>query len=955
MFRNIRDSILNIIFSRMFTLLLVILVCFFVLIQRLFTLQIVKGETYQDNFTLKIMKEKTITSTRGKIFDCKGKLLAYDELAYSVTIEDNYDSTPDKNQQINDTIQELIKIVEGHGNKLLNDFNVVIDGNGNFQYNVTDKALLRFLADVYGHARTDDLLVKEKNSTPNNLIMYLAGEKKFGIGKYEVVNGKEVFRAGEGYTNQELLKIVTIRYAMNTNSFQKYIATTVATGVNEETVAVVMENKDRLQGVDIAEDTIRKYIDDDSMSPILGYTGKVSTEELETLNADGSKYEMNDMVGKAGVEQVMEKKLQGTKGSEKIYVDNLGKVVDTAERIEPIAGNDLYLTIDSDLQSAIYHIIEQKLAGILISKIRNIKEYTMGENDSAANIEIPIDDVYFALFNNNVIDISHIEDPDAKQYEKAIHEAYQRKLKAVREALMLELNETGTPYTALTKEMQVYESYVISMLSSPSCGVLLTDAIDQKDETYLKWKEESISLKEFLNYAISQKWIDITKIKTNSQYSDSDEIYHCLLSYINGTLATNNGFSKKIYKYMIHDNNISGQQICMVLYEQRIIDDDSGERAQLESGGISSYTFILDKIRNLEITPAQLALDPCSGSSVITNVKTGEVLACVSYPSYNNNMLANTIDADYYNTLTNDLSNPLYSYATQQKMAPGSTFKMVSATAGIEEGVIGLTDVIECNGVFDRFTPGPKCWIYPSRHGNLNVSEGIENSCNCFFYEVGYRLGTDVTGKYDSELGLGKIAHYADLYGLTDLSGIELTEAEPQVSTEDAVRSAIGQGTHSYTTVGLARYVTTVANDGVCYNLSLLDKLEDPNGNILENYSPSVRNHIDLASSYWDAIHSGMRGVVENAKAFEGFPILAAGKTGTAQQIKSRPNHALFVGFAPYDSPEIAIATRIAYGYTSANSAEVSRDILSYYFGVEAPEDIINGKAKTPDSGIIGD
>lgn len=955
MFRNIRDQLFNIIFSRMFTLLLVIVVLFGILIQRLFTLQIVNGESYQDNFTLKILKEKTISSTRGKIFDCKGKLLAYDELAYSVTIEDNYDSGSGKNRQLNDTIKQLIQIVEGHGNKLVNDFNIVIDDSGNFVYNVTDKALLRFLADVYGHSKIDELKVTEKNATPGEVIEYLAGEKRFGIGTYETVNGKEVFHAGEGYTNQELLKTITIRYAMNANSFQKYIATTVATGVSEETVAVVMENKDKLQGVDIAEDTVRKYIEDESMSPILGYTGKVSTEELESLNADGSKYEMNDMVGKAGVEQIMEKKLQGVKGSEKIYVDNLGKVVDTAERVEPIAGNDLYLTIDSELQSAVYHIIEEKLAGILISKIRNTKEFTMGENDSAASIIIPIDDVYFALFDNNVIDIAHIQDPDAKPYERAVYAAYQSKLESVRQNLMTELQDTGTPYTALTKEMQAYESYIVSMLSSKNTGVLMSDAIDLTDETYLKWKDETIGLKEYLNYAISQKWIDVTKLETDSQYSDSDEIYKALLTYIDRNLQTNIGFSKKIYKYLIHDDGINGQQICMLLYEQRIIDEDSTERAGLENGTISPYSFMLGKIRNLEITPAQLALDPCTGSSVVTDVNTGEVLACVSYPSYDNNMLANTIDADYYNALTNDLSNPLYSYATQQKTAPGSTFKMVSATAAVEESVVGLHDVIECTGVFDKFTQGPKCWIYPSRHGNLDVSEGIANSCNCFFYEVGYRLGTDVTGKYDSDLGLGKIAEYADMYGLSDLSGLELTEAEPQVSSEDAVRSAIGQGTHSYTTVGLARYVTTVANDGVCYNLSLMDKLEDPNGNVLEEYTPAVRNHIDIASSTWDSIHAGMRGVVEKAKAFENFKMTAAGKTGTAQQIKSRPNHALFVGFAPYENPEIAIATRIAYGYTSANSAEISRDIFNFYFGLEDVENIITGSARIPASGVIGD
>nr|MCR5626731.1 hypothetical protein [Lachnospiraceae bacterium] len=192
-------------------------------------------------------------------------------------------------------------------------------------------------------------------------------------------------------------------------------------------------------------------------------------------------------------------------------------------------------------------------------------------------------------------------------------------------------------------------------------------------------------------------------------------------------------------------------------------------------------------------------------------------------------------------------------------------------------------------------------------------------------------------------------------YGLSEKSGIEITESEPQVSDQDSVRSAIGQGNHAYTTVQLARYVNSVANQGVCYNISLLDKLVDPSGRLLEDYSPTVRNNINVASSTWTSVHNGMRAAVAGYDCFEDFPLITAGKTGTAQQVTTRPNHALFIGFAPFDSPEIAIATRIAYGYTSSNAAEVSRDIYKYYFGLESEEELITGHAVLPDSAAIGD
>ena len=225
------------------------------------------------------------------------------------------------------------------------------------------------------------------------------------------------------------------------------------------------------------------------------------------------------------------------------------------------------------------------------------------------------------------------------------------------------------------------------------------------------------------------------------------------------------------------------------------------------SGSESPYTFFVNRISNLDITPAQLALDPCTGSMVITDVNNGDVLALVSYPGYDNNKMANGVDAEYYAKLRSDQSSPLINYATMQRTAPGSTFKMVSSTAGLMEGVIDTSSTITCTGVFDKLdnTNPAHCWIYPRSHGSLNVTGAIKNSCNAFFFEVGYRLGL-VGDSYHSDIGLEKLAKYADMYGLSETTGVEVTEYDPIVSNLDSTRSAIGQGTNSFTTVGLARY-----------------------------------------------------------------------------------------------------------------------------------------------------
>lgn len=158
-----------------------------------------------------------------------------------------------------------------------------------------------------------------------------------------------------------------------------------------------------------------------------------------------------------------------------------------------------------------------------------------------------------------------------------------------------------------------------------------------------------------------------------------------------------------------------------------------------------------------------------------------------------------------------------------------------------------------------------------------------------------------------------------------------------QVSNELPIPSAIGQGTHSYTTSQLARYATVLASSGNVYNLSLLDKSTDSDGNLIEDYTPEMIDHVELSQGIWDDVHVGMEGVItkSNWGIFQDLNVTLAGKTGTAQQSKNRANHSLFIGYAPTDKPQIAWAIRIANGYASTNSELVAKDILNYYFGLK--------------------
>ncbi len=955
MFDEWIDRLKSIIKSRTTILAILFFILGGILVYRCFDLQIVRGQEYLDNFVLMTEKTREIASTRGRILDRNGKVLAYSELAYSVRLEDVFDSgmsTSSKNRQMNSNIFKLIKMVEKNGDSIISDFNIMIDEDGEFAYSVSGRSLQRFLADVYGERYIDDLSDEQLATTAEELMEFLG--KDFQIGEYEVEgDSKSDFIVGKGYTKRELLQMVTLRYDLKLIGFRKYLGVTVAKDICPETVALIMENSDVLIGVTIEEDTVRRYVDSEYFAHILGYTGKISSEALESLNAaeaeaggNPERYNINDVVGKGGIEESMEGRLQGIKGSETVVADSMGKTLEVKDRMEPVAGEDIYLTIDADLQIAVYEILEQHIAGIITDKIKNIKKYDAGAS-SNKDIPIPIYDVYFAMINNSILDIEHFAASGAGETESSVYAAYLDYKEKVYSQLREELVEKKTPYNKLKEEYQVYQSNIVSLLNKNN--VIDQDMLDRNNDTYVAWADkEVISLNEYLNFCIDSRWIDVNRLSFDEKYVDSEETFEKLVDYIITMIDGNVEFQKKLYKYMLLNDVISGKDICKLLCEQDAVKIDAEDEELLYSGKLSAYQFMMNRIKNLDITPAQLALDPCNGSVVITDVHSGQVLAMVSYPGYDNNMMANSVNAQYYAKLTTDKSSPLLNYATQYEAAPGSTFKMVSATAGLCENVITLRDKINCVKTYTNITPSPNCW---SRgHGLLDVVGAIQNSCNYFFYEVGYRLATR-GDSYNDQEGLDALAYYADQYGLSERSGVEISEYAPIISNGDAVRSAIGQGSNSFTTSQLARYVTTVANSGTCYNLTLINEITDASGKVVEAFTPSIRNTIEMDESYWDAIHTGMRKVVEGKKYFGDLAVQVAGKTGTAEQIKTRANHALFVGYAPYDDPELAFATRIPFGYSSDYAAQVTRDIVKYYYGLAKEEDLITGTANEANEG----
>lgn len=326
-------------------------------------------------------------------------------------------------------------------------------------------------------------------------------------------------------------------------------------------------------------------------------------------------------------------------------------------------------------------------------------------------------------------------------------------------------------------------------------------------------------------------------------------------------------------------------------------------------------------------------VDADSGAAAVIDVNTGEILACVSYPGYDIATFG-----ENYNNLANDKSLPLLNRAVSGAYSPGSIFKPLVAIAALESGRLKPKEKISCEGIYKFYEDyRPRCWIWTENrevHGSLDVSDAIEKSCNCFFYETGRRVGIDIISMYAKKFGLGESTGS----GLTGEVSGRLANPENKknlVKDEkrsgwygaDTLQAAIGQSVNSFTPLQLANYIATIASDGTRYKLR-----------ILKDDKKQIAEKINISPETLRAVKSGMRNVVEEGSAgaiFAGYPIAIGGKTGTAQVGSKVSNNALFAAFAPFENPEIAICVVIEHGVRGANAAYVARDFFDYYFKIK--------------------
>lgn len=361
-----------------------------------------------------------------------------------------------------------------------------------------------------------------------------------------------------------------------------------------------------------------------------------------------------------------------------------------------------------------------------------------------------------------------------------------------------------------------------------------------------------------------------------------------------------------------------------------------------QPGGTVALTLDIDLQADVEAALAETIsgmIDKDSnergGAAAVVSVGTGEVLALASYPTYD----LSTFNEDY-DELVNDQRLPMFNRATQGIYAPGSTFKMVTAVAALESGIITPSSIIQDRGIYTYYKdPQPMCWIYSqtgSTHGRINVSQAITDSCNYFFYEVGRLTGIRTLDSYASQFGLGQSTgiEIGDSSGV--LASPEWAESHDQEWTDgQTITAAIGQSYNLFTPLQLANYVATLVDGGDHYQAHLLKNVKAyDNSRLLYMYGDKPMNTVEISDSTLSAVTKGMHELTVSgsvAYAFENCVVSAGAKTGSAQ-VGTDIANGVFVAYAPYENPEIAVAIVIEKGGSGAALANTAVEIINSWF-----------------------
>ena len=563
-----------------------------------------------------------------------------------------------------------------------------------------------------------------------------------------------------------------------------------------------------------------------------------------------------------------------------------------------------------------------------------------------------------------------------------MEKAFELQLAGTKGSVTAEIDSSGRRVGTVSSEAPVPGDRLFMTIDldlQEKCGEILRETLKQVLTNKLMGvsnRERPYTDRELLISMIEAGTVSTEALMASEEGSESYKIRSYAETYGNIPEDTKDYIrdARAFITECVDAKKISAGMVILAMYEQGIITLTDEELSRLGKNAENTLNLLVRKINEDEISPAMTNLDPCTGSVVVTNIRDGSVLAAVGYPVYDNNEFVNNFNGEYFQKLNNDPARPLINRPFAEPRATGSTFKMITALAGLENGVITPAAKIFDKGVFtDAGVPYANCRVSTGEggyHGSIDVRDALKVSCNYFFYETAFRLGNSKTGTKLE--GIARLNEMMEGFGLNDRAGVEIFEVYDSPSSYpagvdkmsspsykeflylnspsqaewvdgDTIRTAIGQAFGNSTAATMAKYFATLASGGARYQLHLLDQIRSDGGELLTKFGSNLEYQIDLRPENLEAVYEGMRRVASAPggtayAAFNAFPIPIAAKTGTAQQGREF-DHTSFGCFAPFDEPQIAVYVMIPFGDTKTMTAPASvaaKEILTYYFGLDS-------------------
>lgn len=914
------EKITEFIKSRLFLMLMGVFVLFSMIVVRLFSMQIVNGEKYQQNLKASILQELSIPASRGIIYDRYGRPLATNQVAFSLKLDDSIKVSLSNRNLI---LENLVLSYSNDDLTITDNLPITSSNPTSFTFSTKEEEL--------AWKSSIGLTKKQMNMTADEVMDYLC----------------EKFQVSPSLTTPQQRKVISL-------------------GINSSDKNLML-----ISLIQILDENGETLVDDLPISASEPYIFQFNNNESKEIDWKKSVGMKNDKLSASPKESIeyleslfdVPKNLS-TEMKRKIISIRYSLYLKRYRKYQPV-------TIAINISNKTVASVEEhndSLSGVSIDT-SSLRNYTSGK--------------YFSHILGYIRKISDTEYEEFKQYgysnsdiigKSGIEKLYELDLNGEDGEMMVEVDASGRRINTIETKQPVSGNNVFltldKKLQTASYDYLeqsLTNVLIAK-LTATSLKDSPITLKEFFASMVKCNTINLNQIIKSKTGVQKDICNMLLAEYPSLSLTTDEdkATAQQFIINCINNNLISYKQLILVLVEQGMITADEEYLTKIKNGTVSPLSVVIAKLREGEITPGDTNLDPCSGSVAVSDVNTGETLALVTYPSYDNNRLVNNFDNDYYTFLLENPATPLVNRPLRQAKAPGSTFKMITALAALETGVITPTSLIKDMGVFTKAgLPHARCWIYTNtggNHGSINVSTALEVSCNYFFYEVSYQMGNQSTG--NTEQSIKTLNKYMSAFGLDDYTGIEIGETAPNMASAeykeqsikwqnpdatvsqtrwtdgDTIRAAIGQSVNNYAPSHMTKYIATLANGGTRYTMHIVDKVEETNGTIIKKIEPVVEEVTKFQDANLQAVYKGMLLVTQGTKGslrgvFKDFPIDVAGKSGTAQENLTRSSHTWFTGYAPYDDPQIAITVMIPFGESSGSpAAVVAKNIIGEYMGL---------------------